>query len=68
LQTRDSLSFNERNNIFSRLSVVVLLIPISLFIVGLVRLKSRPENAKKLLIAAGILLLVGAGVCGALLN
>jgi len=44
------------------------LIPIILLIVGLVRLKSRPESAKKLLIAAGILLLVGAGVCGALLS
>jgi hypothetical protein len=43
------------------------LIPIILLIVGLVRIKSRPENAKKLLIAAGVLLLVGAGVCGALL-
>jgi len=44
------------------------LIPIILLIVGLVRIKSRPENAKKLLIAAGVLLLVGAGVCGALLS
>jgi hypothetical protein len=43
------------------------LIPIILLIVGLVRIKSRPENAKKLLIAAGVLLLVGAGVCGAIL-
>ena len=44
------------------------LIPIILLIVGLVRIKSRPENAKKLLITAGVLLLVGAGVCGALLS
>ena len=44
------------------------LIPISLLIVGLTRIKSRPVNAKKLLITAGILFLVGAGVCGALLN
>jgi hypothetical protein len=33
-----------------------------------VRIRSRPENAKKLLIAAGILFLVGAGVCGVLLT
>lgn len=44
------------------------LIPLTLLILGLVRLKSRPENAKKLLIAAGILCLIGAGVCGALLR
>jgi hypothetical protein len=44
------------------------LLPIILLIVGLVRIKSRPENAKKLLIAAGILFLIGAGVCGALLS
>ncbi len=44
------------------------LIPISLLIVGLVRIKSSPENAKKLLIMAGILFLVGAGICGALLS
>ena len=44
------------------------LIPITLLIVGLVRIKSRPENAKKLLIGAGILFLVGAGICGALLS
>jgi hypothetical protein len=44
------------------------LIPISLLIVGLIRIKSRPENAKKLLITAGILFLVGAGFCGILLN
>lgn len=44
------------------------LIPLTLLILGLVRLKSRPENAKKLLIASGILCLIGAGVCGALLR
>ena len=48
--------------------VLYWLIPIILIIVGLVRIRSRPENAKKLLIVAGILLLVGAGVCGALLS
>jgi hypothetical protein len=48
--------------------VLYWLIPVILIIVGLVRIRSRPENAKKLLIVAGILLLVGAGVCGALLS
>ncbi len=41
---------------------------IILLILGLTRLKSRPENAKKLLIAAGIYFLIGGGICGALLN
>jgi len=50
------------------LVVLYWLIPIILIIVGLVRIRSRPENAKKLLIVAGILLLVGAGVCGVLLS
>lgn len=41
---------------------------IILLILGLTRLKSRPENAKKLLIAAGIYFLIGGGICGALLT
>jgi membrane-bound ClpP family serine protease len=41
---------------------------IILLILGLTRMKSRPENAKKLLIAAGIYFLIGAGVCGSLLT
>ncbi len=40
---------------------------IILLILGLSRLKSRPENAKKLLIAAGIYFTIGGGICGALL-
>jgi hypothetical protein len=41
---------------------------IVLLILGLRRLKSRPENAKKLLIAAGVYLLIGSGICGVLLT
>lgn len=41
---------------------------IILLILGLTRLKTRPENAKKLLIAAGIYFLIGGGICGALLT
>ena len=41
---------------------------IIMLIIGLTRLKSRPENAKKLLIAAGIYFLIGGGICGVLLT
>ncbi|MEO1451647.1 MAG: hypothetical protein AAFV07_19110 [Bacteroidota bacterium] len=37
-------------------------------IIGLVRLKKRPESAKKFLIFAGIYFLVGAGTCGVILS
>ncbi len=37
-------------------------------IIGLYRLKSRPENAKKLMIFSGVYFLVGGGICGALLS
>ena len=42
-------------------------IPIVMFIVGLVKLKSSPRIAKALLIVSGIWLLIGLGCCGALL-
>ena len=41
---------------------------IVMLILGLKRLKDRPENAKKLLIAAGIYFIIGGGICGALLS
>jgi hypothetical protein len=41
---------------------------IIMLIVGLVGLKSKPENAKKLLIAAGIYFLIGAGICGMMIS
>jgi len=41
---------------------------IILLILGLYRLKKRPENAKKLLIAASVYFLIGGGICGNLLG
>lgn len=41
---------------------------IIMLIIGLRRLRTKPENAKKLLIAAGIYFLVGGGICGRLLS
>jgi hypothetical protein len=41
---------------------------IIMLILGLNRLKTRPENARKLLIACGIYFLIGGGICGALLR
>lgn len=41
--------------------------PIVLLIIGLSRLKSKPENAKTLLIISAVMLVVGIGVCGAML-
>lgn len=43
------------------------LTPLILIIFGLLRLKSKPENAKKLFAIAGIMVVVGGGICGALL-
>jgi hypothetical protein len=41
---------------------------IVLLIIGLARLRSRPENAKKLLTLSGVLFIIGGGVCGLLLS
>ncbi len=40
---------------------------IILLIIGLLRLKTRPENAKKFLIAASIYFIIGGGICGTIL-
>lgn len=37
---------------------------IILLVTGLKRLKTNPENAKNLLILAGIYFLIGGGICG----
>ena len=41
---------------------------IILGIIGLTKLKSSPDTAKKLFIAAGIYFIVSAGICGALMT
>lgn len=41
---------------------------IIMLFLGLIRYEKRPENAKKLFIAAGIYFLIGGGICGALLT
>lgn len=48
---------------------LILHIPaIILLILGIRRLKSKPENARWLLIVAGVYFLVGGGICGTLLS
>ncbi|MDN5215813.1 hypothetical protein QQ020_27290 [Fulvivirgaceae bacterium BMA12] len=41
---------------------------IIMLIIGLRRLKTKPESAKTLLIIAGIYFLIGGGICGSLLT
>ncbi len=50
------------------LVVLYWLLTAILLIIGLWRIRSRPDNAKKLLIGSGLLILIGAGICGALIN
>lgn len=44
------------------------LTPIILVILGLTKIKSKPEMAKKILIISAIMLVVGIGFCGVLLS
>jgi len=46
----------------------ILLTPFVLLVLGLIRLKKRPENAKTLLIVSGVWLVVGFGYCGLVMN
>lgn len=58
------------NDIFQLIVIIYVLChspAIITLIIGLNRLKSRPENAKKLLIFSGVYFLIGGGICGALL-
>lgn len=41
---------------------------IILLLLGLSRLNTKPENAKKLLIAAGIYFLIGGGICASMVS
>ncbi|MEC7265602.1 MAG: hypothetical protein VXW38_17800 [Bacteroidota bacterium] len=50
------------------LLIVYWLTPILLFIIGIVKLKSKPKTAKILFIVAAVMLVVGFGVCGAMLS
>lgn len=48
------------------LAAIFWIIPLVMLIKGLLRLKTRPENAKMLMIISGIWLLIGIGFCGSL--
>lgn len=59
------------NGLLSLIIIIYLvchLPAIIMLIIGLRKLKTSPDTAKKLLIAAGIYFLIGAGVCGAMFN
>jgi hypothetical protein len=47
-------------------NLVYFLPGIIMLIIGLTRLKTRPENARKFLIGAGVYFLIAGGICGAL--
>lgn len=49
-------------------SILYWLINLIILIMGLVRLKTKPESAKKTLIIAGGMFLVGTGTCGMMLQ
>jgi len=44
------------------------LTPLVLTIIGLIKWRSKPQAAKNYLIIAAIMLVIGAAVCGVLLN
>lgn len=57
-------------DLFGLIVIIYLILHLPAFIllsIGLTRLKTRPENGKKFLIAAGIYFLIGAGICGSIL-
>lgn len=61
----------EINGMLSLIVIIYLICHIPAFIMlmlGLGKLKTNPEVAKKWLIAAGIYFLIGGGICGKLLG
>lgn len=65
---QDYKQFSRSNCIvdeFIILYIIFHLPAIILLILGLNRLKTKPEKAKTLLIFAGLYFLIGAGICGA---
>jgi hypothetical protein len=59
------------NDMLSLIVIIYLICHIPAFImlmIGLGKLKTKPELAKKWLIAAGIYFLIGGGICGKLLG
>lgn len=51
---------------FFALLAIIWAIPIIMIIVGLIRWKKRPRQAKTLIVIGGIWLLIAAGTCGLL--
>jgi hypothetical protein len=56
---------------FSSIIIIIYLIlhspAIIMLIIGLARLKTKPESAKTLLIISTIYFIIGGGICGSLL-
>jgi hypothetical protein len=48
------------------LTLCYWLTPVVLIFIALSRFKSRPDNARTLLIIAGVMLIIGIGFCGML--
>jgi hypothetical protein len=47
-------------------SLLIFGVPVILFIVGLLRLRTNKDSAKNLFIFAAVWLIVGGGICAAL--
>lgn len=59
------------NGILPLVIIIYIICHLPAFImlgIGLSRRKTRPENARKLFIAASIYFLIGGGICGAILS
>lgn len=58
---------NNLNSIIIAFYVICHIPAFILLTIGLSRLKTRPDNAKKYLIAATIYFIIGGGICGSIL-